>query len=163
MNLVEIKNHNVCLNAIHKKKEIETNFFELAKILYWIRRDRKYLAGWTDWETFCMELGMAQTSIDKLLLVYQRYVVDYGMTLSELSETRGWAVLAEALPVVKGPELAKRWVDKAKVLSLRDMRDEIHETRTGVSQVECRHLDTVTICLCKDCGYKFRDFDKDTK
>lgn len=102
---------------------------------------------------------MSDATISKLMNLYSKFVLEYGISPKELVESGGWSVISEALPVIHSKSDALHWLGEAKVLSLRDMRISVQEARTGISTTECEHTHRFTISVCEDCGDKIRIYE----
>jgi hypothetical protein len=131
-------------------------------MLYKIKKQQLYLAGWSSWDEYCMEYkGFSKRSMDKIIQLYRVFVLEHKVKVSELQESGGWALLAEALPQIKTSKDAHDWIEKSKVLTLQDMRKEIKEQKTGISMIDCKHENTYTIRVCEDCGERVRIYEDD--
>lgn len=156
---MEKAQHEYCQEAIKRKDHIESQYWILAEMLYRIKNESRYLSGWESWNEYCMEFGMSQSSIDRLVKVHQVFRVDADISVKELKEVKGWAILSEALPAIHNSKDARKWLEKSKVLTLKDMRDEVKESRTGILQTSCIHPNAYVIRICPDCGERTRIYD----
>ena len=158
--LTENQKHNFCNDAIIAKRNIEWKFLEFGAMLHKIKAERYYEAGWSSWEEFEMELKMSSATISKLLRIYETFVLRYEFKPQELAHVGGWSVVAEFLPLVKEDTPKKEivgWLSGAKEQTRADIRRTITEKKTGVSMATCKHKDTYTITICRDCGERWTD------
>lgn len=153
----EIQNFKVCQEALDLRDSIEVAFLKLGELLYTIREQELYKGQWETFEEYCMEFrGMSKSTVNKLIAIYEKFVIQFGISSTRLSKVGGWAVLAEALPVVNSKKEAQDWIDRASVLTLVDMRKSVKETQRGIPVGECKHKDTYTIRICRTCGDRER-------
>lgn len=154
----EKKRHEFCLEALDLKKNIECDFLELGMLLYKIKEERYYEAGWSSWEEYVMELKMSESSISRLIRIYQIFILRFKFAPAQLAPI-GWTNVAELLPQIK--ETTPRndvhgWLDEMADLSRSDLRRTITERKKGVSMDDCKHKDTYTIKICRDCGDRWK-------
>lgn len=155
----EEKRHGFCLKAIELKKDIESRFLELGGFLHEIKENRDYEAGWSSWEEYTMELKMSKATISKLIRIYQIFILKFKFSPAKLANLGGWSVVAEMLPQIK--ENTPRsdvqdWLGEMVDLPRSDVRRAIIERKTGVSMNDCKHEDTYTIKICRDCGDRWK-------
>lgn len=148
-----------CNDALQLKTSLEQGFIRLGEYLYTIKNERLYEANWASWEEYSLELKMSQNSINKLIQIYARFILSYGIPEEKVVEAGGWSVIAELLPVIETAEQAEEWLDKAKELTREDLRKEITEKKSGIPMQSCKHLDTYTITVCRGCGIKMEDHE----
>lgn len=151
--LTEKKKHDICIAAIEAKKDIEWKFIELGKMLYTIKNDRLYEAGWSSWEEYCMELKLAQPTISKLFRIYEVFVLHYQIEPLKLAEAGGWSSVAELLPLIDQETTTKARVRELLGLATdqprHDLRKTIADERRGKP---CTHKKTRFLILeiCDD-------------
>ncbi|HEC30460.1 MAG TPA: hypothetical protein ENI66_00400, partial [Candidatus Yonathbacteria bacterium] len=63
--------HKFCNVAIAFKGDLEWKYIELGAMLYRIRKERLYEAGWSSWDEYTMEFKLSKSSISRLLRVYE--------------------------------------------------------------------------------------------
>lgn len=157
--LTEQKNYKVCLAAIEAKKDIEWRFLSLGKMLYEIKAGRLYEAGWDSWDTYCMDLKLSQTSISKLLNIYEVFVLHYKIEPEKLAEAGGWSSIAELLPLIKTETTPVERVHELLGIAIaqprKDLRKSIYEIKKGKA---CAHKKTHRLVLeiCDDCPERWR-------
>jgi len=95
---------------------------------------------------------------DRLIDVYKTFVEKFGYTEEKLAPI-GFSKLALISPVVKGlkkeDNVVPQWIEKAEVLSVRDLITEIRtKDKTLAEILECQHknIKEVTFFRCEDCG-----------
>jgi len=160
MQLTETKRHQICEKAIELKKDIEFRFIELGALLYQIREERHYEAGWSSWEEYAMELKMRTSTISRLISIYEEFVLRFKIPHAELASAGGWSVLAEILPDINETTTKQEitsWLGEASQLARPDLRRAITERRRGVDMAKCAHKDTYTIKICRTCGEKWTE------
>lgn len=164
MTKIEKVQYDYCQEAINQKNKIEKQFWTLAEMLHKIKTDGLYLSGWSSWEEYCMEFkGFSKRSMDKIIQLYKVFILEHKVSVNELQDSGGWALLAEALPHVHSKKDAKEWIEKSKILTLQDIRKELKERKTGISMVHCKHRNTYTIRVCEDCGERIRIYEDNEK
>lgn len=145
-----------CQRTLSLKATIESAFLELGERLMKIRDEKLFVGQFETFELYCDEMKMSGAVVNKLINIYQKFILQYAMDESRLLEAGGWSQLAEILPYIKDRDDAEDLVDKAKVLSRKDLRDYLKERKTGVDQQKCKHGDTYDIRCCKTCGLKIK-------
>lgn len=153
-NIQKKQNYDYCQGALELKKNLEYGFLKLGEMLYKIKMEEKFTAGWESWDEFQMELKMSSATISKLIRIYEIYVVQYGFTQEKLYSAGGWSVLAETLPVVSTKKEAEYWLSEVPNLTLRDVRVLVQEKKNeGTEKESCTCENTYTVVICKDCGH----------
>ncbi len=150
-------NLTYCNDALTLKTSLEQGFLRLGEYLHTIKLKRLWESNWASWEEFSLEFKMSQNSITKLIQIYSTFVLDYRIEGDRVVEAGGWSVIAELLPVIESKKDAEDWLTKAKELTREDLRKEITEKKTGVPMQQCKHKNTYTIVVCRDCGVKMED------
>jgi hypothetical protein len=155
----EILKLNYCHKALELKKDIEFSYLKLAEMLYNIQLEKLYEPQWSSWLEFCMELRLSKATVSKLMGIYQIFILKYGFEREEVTVV-GWTLLAETLPHIKKKSDAIKWLRNASSLSREHLKKEVVEAKTNVKMYECKHKDTYTIRICRDCKEKWQDEDK---
>lgn len=149
-----------CDETLEFKDKLEAGFLELGKRLANIRDNRLYEGKWDNFELYLMEFkNLSESTATKLINIYKKFVVEYGIKESDIVKAGGWSLLAETLPVVSNKKEAQHWVHSAGILNRTDLRRSIRETMTGVEMKDCKHQ-WVTFRLCTCCGLRERVYDK---
>lgn len=151
------KDLEYCKDALTLKTSLEEGFLRLGEYLLNIKEKSLYEPNWASWEEYSIELKMSQNSINKLIQIYQTLVLNHGIPEKKIVDAGGWSVIADLLPVIKSKEDAEEWLTKAKELTREDLRKELTEEKTGLPMKDCRHRNTYTIVVCRDCGIKMED------
>ena len=151
--------YKYCQEAIELKKNIEKNFLNLAECLYFIKKEALWQDAYSSWDEFCDELGLNNSTIHRLITVYEVFVIKYDIPRNEILQSRGWSVLSETVPLIGSKRDAKAWLHKASTLSLRDTRKEVLEAKLGIPEMECKHEETYIIKICSKCGQRERIYD----
>lgn len=152
---IEKTNHAFCKETLHLKQHLEGTFIELGKRLMDIRDNQLYTPFWSSFDEFLMEMKLSKGTASKLISIYQVFVLQYKIKPARLAAA-GWSSLSEVLKVVKTKADAEKWVDTAGELHLRDLRDEVREKVTGVTERSCKHPNKYTIEICPDCPFRHR-------
>lgn len=156
--LSETKKNDYCNEALDLKKKIEWSFLKLGEMLYKIKREMLFEAGWSSWEEYEMEFKMPSSTISRLIRIYEVFVLRYSFPQAELAGV-GWSALAEILPIL--PETAPRkraeeLLQQVAIQNRQDIRRTIREAKTGISMADCDH-DFYTIKICRICGERLRE------
>lgn len=152
--LTENKRHQICLEAIKAKFQLENDALTLAKMLYEIRENRYFEAGWTSWEEYTLEFKMSASSISRLIRIHELLVLKYDLKPAELASAGGWTLLGDMLPTIK-PETPRERVLELVELAKGQTRSHFQETLKGVKRGSyCSHKKThkVVVEYCDDCG-----------
>ena len=147
-----------CQKAIELKQNIEISYLKLGEMLYNIKEGKLYEPNWSSFHEYCMEFKLPSSTVSKVLNIYRVFVLEYGFPEKEIIMV-GWTSLAETLPQIKNKEDAIRWFGTATTLSRQDLKKELVEAKTGVLMRNCKHRDTYTMRICRDCGDKWQDED----
>lgn len=149
----EEKNKHEFLQMLIKlSQQLEFNYLEFGKQLKTCRDDEVYDPEYDTFPAFLQEIKLTQSKASKLINIYEKFVVEYGIPIEKLAQAGGWSVVAEILPVVTNKAKAKEWVEKAIKMRRKDLRKEVKEENTGVSMADCTHTDTYLIEVCRICS-----------
>ncbi len=148
-----------CKETIQSKKNLEIAWLDLASRLKEIRDKELFLGQWDSFEDFLDDPAMAmdKATASKMITIHERLILEYGFQPKELALAGGWSKISEVLPVITDKESAKEWLEQCGVLSKADLRKEVKEARSGISEIDCRHANTYTIEVCRDCGIKMEN------
>lgn len=149
----EIQQHDYCQKAISFKKDLEKGFLVLAEHLYEIKEKELWRASWASWLEFTWELKMSQNTIFKLLQIYKKLVLDYGLKMEFVVTAGGWSVVADLLPVMQDKKSAMKWLLKAQDLTRSDLRKELKEEQAGIPSGQCQHKIVKLVEICDGCGH----------
>ena len=157
----EIVNNNFCNKALELEQNARLAYLKLGAMLYKIREERLYEAGWGSWVEYCMEFkDLSPSSISKLISIYKKFILELGFNHDFIPmRDVGWTKLYEMVPMVSDMQQAIGLMEKASVLSRQDLRKELIETRTGIEIKDCRHLEAYVIKVCPDCGERERIYN----
>jgi hypothetical protein len=152
--MTEQSNHDLCLLAIEQKKNLELEYLSLGATLHAIKERQAFESGWSSWEEYCMELKMSESSISKLLRIYEIFVLRYAIEQPKLAAAGGWSTLAELLPLVSPQETSRERVEELLEIVTTQTRSDARKTIKGAvdgSPEDCNHADTYIIRICCDC------------
>lgn len=157
----EKKKHEYCNKAIKLEQDARFLYLALGEMLYNIRKDTLYEPFWTSWAEFCMEFkDLSQSSISKLIAIYEMFILKYGYKPETLSKAGGWTKLYALTHCIKSKAEAKHWLTLAETYSKSDLDKFLVEAKTGLKMSSCKHPDTYMIEICKDCKEKWEVFPK---
>ena len=152
----ELSNLKYCTETVSLKYTIESSFLSLGERLMKIRDEKLFQPQWETFGTYVAELKMSESSASKLINIYKRFILEYNIEPQKLLKAGGWSVIAEVLPVVHNKRDAISWINKMGELTKEDIRKEILEQKTGITQMNCPHTDTYTIQVCRTCGDRIK-------
>lgn len=147
-----VKRNEVCQRAIALKNDLENGFLVLAEQLYKIKENSLWRGVYASWEDFGTELKMSRNSINKLVQIYGTFVVSYGIDLQRIKNAGGFSLVADILPAVHSKKDAEHWLGLVETLTRSDLRKELKEAKTGVSESACDHKKCNRFDVCEDCG-----------
>lgn len=154
--LEEKKKHEFLQMLIQLSQQLEFNYIEFGKQLKTCRDDTIFDPEYDTFPAFLQEMKLTQGTASKLINIYEKFVVEYGIPIEKLAQAGGWSVVAEILPVVANKAKAKEWVEKAIKMRRKDLRKEVKEEKTGVSMASCLHKDFYLLQICRVCGDSFK-------
>jgi hypothetical protein len=143
-----------CNDTLQLKTTIEKGFLMMGERLYKIRAEKLYSPQWSSFAEYLEEFGnMSQGTASKLINVYLRFVKEFEIDESKLLQAKGWTNLAKIAAISRTKEEAEEWVDKAIVLTARDLDREITEYTKGTDMIKCEHKHDEVMLLhtCIDC------------
>lgn len=149
----------MCQTTLDLKDKIENSFLILGESLWKIREERMWEGQWTSFGEFLMEMKMSEPTASKLINIWAKFVMEFGINPFLVVEAGGWGNVAEILPVVKDKLSAEEWLGKAKVLTREDLRTEIRIAKGGTPPEDCSHGDSYTIKVCRTCGTSERIYE----
>lgn len=150
-------NLKYCNDTLDLKKEIEGNFIYLAERLHTIKQHNLFEPQWSSFLEFCFEMRISQNMANKLMQIYEVFILGYGFKPEEITTVGGWGTLQEILPMVKTKKDAVHWMKEASILTVSDLRKNIREERTGIDMAKCKHSNSYVVRICKDCGDKIQE------
>ena len=159
MQLSESTKKQFCDKALSLKTDIEADFLSLGAMLHKIRAERYFEAGWSSWEEFSMELKMPQSSISRIIRIYEVFVLRFKFAPAQIAGAGGWTTVSEYLPLVSDKTTyneAKGWIEQSAMLTRADVRRSVQEAKSGVSMVDCKHPNEYTLRCCPDCGDRWK-------
>lgn len=149
-----------CKETIERKGALEMGWIDLAARLKEVRDGELYKGHWDSFEDFLNDpqMDMDKGTASKMITIHERLIVDLKIPKQSIVDAGGWSKLSEAMPVINTVEDAIEWIEKASVLSKDDLRKEVNTKRGKDAKVaSCKHTDTYTIAVCRDCGLKVED------
>lgn len=155
------KNHPYLEKTIELKKTVEGGFLVLAERLAKIRDEQMYAPEYESFPEFLNEMDLSEATASKLINIWNRLVLEYGIPKERLLEAGSWSSVSEILPYVKDKKTAENLLDKMTGLLPSDKRKVIRELRTGINQDDCKHGDwnDVHFRECGKCGYREKIYD----
>ena len=155
----EKSKHDYCVEALKVKKGIEFGFIELGEMLYRIKGEKLFEAGWSSWEEYQMELRLPQSTISKLFRIYEVFVLHFKFSNKALTDAGGWATLAELLPVISPETTPRERVKELLGIASEQTRDDLRKTvKVEKRGAECRHTEThfLKLEVCDGCGERWK-------
>lgn len=159
-----LSHYHYCQDTIGLIKQIQGGFIDLASRLHKIKTEQLWEGGFSSWDEFCEETKLSYSTIQKLIQIYDVFILRYGFGIARIASVGGWSILAEGLPIIKSKSDAEAFLDDAEVLSLRDIRKNVTARKKGLSVTHiCKHLNTYKIEICRDCGERHEVYEKPIK
>lgn len=146
-----------CEETIKLKESIEKDYISLCARLYKIREERLYEGQYSDWQVFLEELKITPSVASRLCKIWEVFIVNFDIDKKELQEAGGWTIAAEILKVATTKKTAEELLSLAKLYTRAHLRQHIQKLLKGAPE-DCKHKNTITIKVCEDCGYKFREY-----
>lgn len=152
--LTEKRKHDICQSAIRMKQSIEEDFLTLGKMLYEIKTQELWRAGWDSWDEYAMEFRFSGPTISKLQRIHEVLVMQYKIEPAKLAAAGGWSSVAEILPLID-PETTpttrvRELLGLATEQTRKDFRATVFEIKKGHP---CKHPNRrrVVIDMCLTC------------
>lgn len=150
---------NYCQQTIALKHRLEGSFLALGERLMKIKVDCLYEGQWDDFEAFLDEIKLSTSTANRLIQIYEKFILEFKCAPARLAEAGGWTVVSDILPLAKDKKSADHWLDRAKTLTRTDLRRDLTEARTKKEMAKCKHEDTYLIRVCRDCGLRERVYE----
>lgn len=157
--MTDLQNLDYCNQTISLKKNIEKNFLLLGENLKNIRDAQLFYPQWEDFSSYCWELDLSDATASKLINIYEIFVLTCGISSDRLVSSKGWAALAEALPLIKSKEDAEKYLHLRDTLRSKDYRDTIRAEKRGTPMDTCTHANNFLCRICRDCGYRYQEHE----
>lgn len=156
----EITNTNYCEETRKLKGALETGFIKLGERLKKIRDERLYEGRWNNFEEFVADMQMSEATASRLITVYSKFILEYGMDSDEIGSI-GWSTLYVLAKSVDNKKEAKEFVEKALVCKRSDLEEELREKKAKANSRECEHdYFEVHFKQCKKCGVRVKIYNK---
>jgi hypothetical protein len=142
------------------KRNISASFIQMGFLLKKVRDENLWKGQWESFDNpkshnFITEIDIGgKSTVNHLITIYEKFVVQSPKDLSELLIEAGWGKLALVAPQVKTPEDAEHWAEMAAHQTKTDLEKTISEAKTGIAPESCEH-DLMTITRCKKCHSRF--------
>lgn len=148
----EIVPEDFLKKTIGLKKDIERSFLELGARLLKIRDSEMYFPSYQNFPEFLLEMRMSEGNASKLISVYQKFVLNFGISEEKLIAVGSWSTLYEIGKHATSREHAEELVEGAK----HQTRDDTIKLLKGddAKVAACRHSDTYLLRVCRGCGDK---------
>lgn len=156
--LTEVNKHDFCLEALERKTDLERSYLELGAMLYRIKEERLFEAGWESWDEYAMEFRMSQAAISRMLRIYEVFQLRFKLAPKLLASAGGWTVLGDLLPSIKEDTTRERvleLIDLAGLQTRVHLQQTLKEIKRG--GVPCKHKNTheLHLMVCEDCGERW--------
>jgi hypothetical protein len=122
---------------------------ELKRLECW-RKDGSEARSWREWTD--KALLISGTTADRLIRISEKYgeVLESNPVYADVDPTK-----LDLIPSsINGREQLLEWIEKARNLSVRALKDECADFSGGVASDTCLHLEVRTVSICKKCGRK---------
>lgn len=156
---IEKQNYTYCMETISIRNGIEGSFLDLAAHLYKIREERLFQPSWETFEEYSMELKMSYSSVNKLIAIYETFILKYNFAPKQIISA-GWTVVADFIPRVKTKKEAEHWLHIAATNTRQHLRQTLSEHKKGIEIGKCTHSDTYLLRICRVCGDRERVYEK---
>lgn len=155
----ELENLTYCNEALKLENQLRKGFLALAGVLHNIREKRLYEPQWASFEEYLMEFkDISSSTASKLIKIHEKFVEEYHFPQGKLEKV-GWTGLYTIANVSDTKENAEYWIQIATEQTQNDLKKTVREELTGESMMNCKHKETFTIKVCKDCGQKERIYE----
>lgn len=153
----ELQAYNYCQETINMKNVMEKSYMVLCSRLHKIKSERLYEANFDTWEVFLEELRINKRSAEAMVKIYEKFVVELGISPDAVAMAGGWTVAETLLPLTTSKELAEEGLEFAKGALRKDVRMFVNERLGRVPDGLCSHTDTYTVRICRTCHEKWED------
>ena len=149
----EIKAYEYCEETIKFKSAIENSYLGLCARLHKIKEERLYEASYTSWTLFLEELKIDRATAERMVKIYDIFILKYGISPAKIEGAGGWSVVAELIPISNSQKEAEEALEYATGALRKDVRIYVHAKRFGKEKEGmCTHKDTYVVEICRDCG-----------
>lgn len=156
----EVKAYAYCEETIKIKGDIEKGYMVLCARLHKIKEERLYEASYSSWSLFLDELKIDRATAERMVKIYDTFVVRYGISPAKIEGAGGWSVVAELLPISNSKEEAEEALDYATGALKKDVRIFVHSKRYGKdTEKMCRHPNTYLVRICRDCADRWEEHE----
>lgn len=158
MTTTELQAYNYCQETINMKNVMEKSYMVLCSRLHKIKSERLYEANFDSWEVFLEELRINKRSAEAMCKIYEKFVVELGISPDTVAMAGGWTVAETLLPLTTSKELAEEGLEFAKGALRKDVRMFVNDKLGRTPEGLCAHADVYTVIICRTCGEKWQDF-----
>lgn len=158
---LQADNLKLCQKGLELMKVLEQGFLKLGEVLMEIRNNQAYYPQWESFGDY-LEEGhvMSEANASKLITVYNRYIIKMQEPEQELVKI-GWSKLYDLHRTYdEDQELRDAMLD-ASLLTTSHLRQKLHEKKAGVDQTTCKHTNTYTIKVCRDCNFREKIYEQE--
>lgn len=147
--ITTLANRQYLEETLFLKENLEKGFLHLGERLYRIKNERLWELDYGSYAEFLMEAKISEATASKLVAIYSKFVLEYGMSYDVLAPC-SWSSLYTLLPLATSKEKAEELVDEAANLKRGDVEEKIRAEK----HPDCRHDDQYTITVCRGCGLR---------
>lgn len=155
----EQESFKYCEDTRVLKDRIEKGYLELGRRLIVIKTNNLAEGQYGGFESYLDELKIKSSTAQHIMRVYQRLVLDFGLSEAMVLKVGGYTRAYEILPKCTTPEKAVELIERAALLPNRvavtRMIKDMQEDQNGA----CSHESTFDVRVCNDCGEKWKLFD----
>ena len=156
--LQEVEAYNYCQETLALKSNIERAYLGICARLHKIKKERLYEANFGSWELFLEEMRVDKGSAERMVRIYETFILSLGIQEELVQNAGGWSVVAELLPIAKTKEDAEEGLEFASKATKKDVRMYVREKLGIAPSALCEHKDTYTVRVCRDCGERWEDY-----
>lgn len=157
--LTEKGKYEFCMEALHRKANLERDYLELGRMLYLIKEKALFEGHWDSWDVFAMELKMSQSAISRIMRIYATFQLRFKFSARMLVDAGGWTVLADLLPSIDEDTTRERVEDLLRLAtdqSRTDLGRTLKEGKTGISMTHKHTEEPYYLKVYTCCGLRER-------
>ena len=155
----EIKALEFCEETLQLHLEAEGVFLSLAKRLKQIRDEKLFGTQWSSFGEFLNEMKLTEAKASRLITVYEKFVLGWGIDTPKLLTAGGWTNLYELGRFAKTKEEALEWIERRATAMESHFRESLRIARKGLE--DCKHEEYYELRICSRCGHRERIFRED--
>ena len=148
----EIVSTKYLKDTLKLKNEIEGVFLQLGERLYNIRKDEIWKGAYNNYSEFLQEMGISEGHASKLVQIYARFVLEYGIKQAILANI-GIKKLYAIIPLCTNKNSLKSALEQIEGLSSADVERLSKDQQAGAH----KHIDQAYL-ICSVCKRMKKDY-----